>query len=150
MVGGGGPVEAVEIAYFARKTFPVVLECTGPGQPQIRVSDQEHESKMRTLSQVEAQRVYDQVGKKLDALPYYEDCATDELAHCGSFGTARPCSSLVVEPVASRLVCSGIIFRFPPQGTRDHPSTRPAARGLDLPSRFGPSEIRPLAISSAV
>ncbi len=44
---------------------------------------------MRTLSHVEAQRVYDQVGKKLDALPYYEDCATDELARCGSFGTAQ-------------------------------------------------------------
>ena len=44
---------------------------------------------MRTLSHVEARRVYDWVGEKLDSLPFYEDRATDELARCGSFGTAR-------------------------------------------------------------
>jgi len=44
---------------------------------------------MKTLSHAEARRVYDRVGEKLDALPFYEDRATDELAQCGSFCTAR-------------------------------------------------------------
>ena len=43
---------------------------------------------MRTLSHGEARRVYDRVGEKLDSLPFYEDRATDELARCGSFGSA--------------------------------------------------------------
>ncbi len=44
---------------------------------------------MKTLSHVEARQAYDRVGEKLDALPYYEDRATDELAQCGDFAAAR-------------------------------------------------------------
>ncbi|MCP5068970.1 MAG: class I SAM-dependent methyltransferase [bacterium] len=44
---------------------------------------------MTTLSRAEAKRAYDRLGKKLDALPYYEDRATDELARCGSFDAAH-------------------------------------------------------------
>ncbi len=43
---------------------------------------------MKVLSHVETQQIYDQIGRKFDAMPYYEDRATDELARCGSFGAA--------------------------------------------------------------
>jgi ubiquinone/menaquinone biosynthesis C-methylase UbiE len=44
---------------------------------------------MKTLSHIEARRVYDRIGKLQDSQAFYEDRATDELIRHGEFGHAE-------------------------------------------------------------